>query len=59
MLTGYNPIINPISLELLLQILSRQTCSEDLRNVNFSHVCMKHKPRVNLLKKEKLHSHEK
>ena len=32
------------SLEWLPQILSKWTYSEDLRDVNFSHVCMKHKP---------------
>ena len=32
------------SLEWSFQILSKWTYSEDLRDVNFSHVCMKHKP---------------
>ena len=41
------------SLKCLFQILLRWTYSEDFRDVNFSHVCIKHKKsRVNLLKKK-------
>ena len=41
------------SLEWLIQILSNWTYSEDLCDVNFAHVRIKQKPRVNLSKKKK------